>query len=157
MVNASLTYEILLYLNSFYFGMFGPCEVGMGVLKGVNLTYTKDSLLRDALLLVSLLIAESIRIYCGRHGSLSDHGETIIVSFFWCSPRQKIYFCERTWLLFFFCFSRTKKWPIFVVFLCNCLRCVAGWRQLAWIWDAGSKLRRLFECFQCVVPMTMAL
>ncbi|XP_055699695.1 uncharacterized protein LOC129799643 [Phlebotomus papatasi] len=86
MVNASLTYEILLYLNSFYFGMFGPCEVGMGVLKGVNLTYTKDSLLRDALLLVSLLIAESIRIYCGRHGSLSDHGWRVICSVFLTFP-----------------------------------------------------------------------
>lgn len=118
MVNASLTYEILLYLNSFYFGMFGPCEVGMGVLKGVNLTYTKDSLLRDALLLVSLLIAESIRIYCGRHGSLSDHGETIIVSFFWCSPRQKIYFCERTWLLFFFFVSLVLKNGLFLSFFC---------------------------------------
>lgn len=28
MVNASLTYEILMYLNSFYFGMFAICEIG---------------------------------------------------------------------------------------------------------------------------------
>lgn len=30
MVNSSLTYEILMYLNSFYFGMFAACELGMG-------------------------------------------------------------------------------------------------------------------------------
>lgn len=28
MVNSSLTYEILMYLNSFYFGMFATCEIG---------------------------------------------------------------------------------------------------------------------------------
>uniref|UniRef100_A0A6B2ECM6 Uncharacterized protein n=1 Tax=Phlebotomus kandelakii TaxID=1109342 RepID=A0A6B2ECM6_9DIPT len=97
MVNASLTYEILLYLNSFYFGMFGACEVGMTVLKAVNLPYPEGSLLRDTLLLVSLLIAESIRIFFGRHGSLSDHGWRVICSVFLTFPSS----CGVTYLLYF--------------------------------------------------------
>jgi len=74
MVNASLTYEILLYLNSFYFGMFAACEFGMGVLKAVNLPYPEGILMKEAFLVLGLCLLESIRIYLGRHGSLSDYG-----------------------------------------------------------------------------------
>lgn len=75
MANASLAYEILLYLNSFYFGMFAACEIGMGVLKGINLNYTPHQLQRDAFILVTILIVETVRVYFGRKGSLSEHGK----------------------------------------------------------------------------------
>lgn len=75
MVNSSLAYEILLYLNSFYFGMFAACEVGMGVLKGINMNYTPQQLQKDACILVAILAVETIRVYLGRKGSLSEHGK----------------------------------------------------------------------------------
>uniref|UniRef100_A0A8W7PN72 Uncharacterized protein n=1 Tax=Anopheles coluzzii TaxID=1518534 RepID=A0A8W7PN72_ANOCL len=73
MGNPSLTYEILLYLNSFYFGMFATCELGMLTLKAVNLKYPDHILLREACILVALCLVETIRIILGRRGSLSDH------------------------------------------------------------------------------------
>ncbi|XP_037037525.1 transmembrane protein 80-like [Bradysia coprophila] len=83
MVNVSLSYEILLYLNSFYFGMFGSCEFAMGVLKAINssyLKYTPQQLQQDVCILVATLILETIRVYLGRKGSLSEHGWHVIVS-----------------------------------------------------------------------------
>lgn len=77
MVNTSLTYEILMYLNSFYFGMFATCEIGMGTLKAVNLDYTKTKLTQESLVLVFLCLLESVRIHLGKKGSLSDHGKKI--------------------------------------------------------------------------------
>ena len=77
MVNPSLGYEILLYLNSFYFGMFATCELGMMTLKAVNLEYKKHDLAQDVTILLILCIIESVRIVLGRKGSLSDHGKWI--------------------------------------------------------------------------------
>jgi hypothetical protein len=37
MVDSSLTYEILMYLNHFYFGMFATCELGEEFRKGTHL------------------------------------------------------------------------------------------------------------------------
>lgn len=74
MASPSLTYEILMYLNSFYFGMFSACEFGIGILKAVNLEYKAEILQKEMLLLIGMILIESIRIYFGRHGSLSDRG-----------------------------------------------------------------------------------
>jgi transmembrane protein 216 len=75
MTNASLTYEILLYLNSFYFGMFGGCEIGMALLKAVNLKYLPGELPRDTAILIITFTVETIRIFLGRKGALSDYGK----------------------------------------------------------------------------------
>lgn len=74
-MNASLIYEILMYLNSFYFGMYAAFEVGVGVLKGINLSYGENVLTREATILLSLCIIETLRIVFGRKSSLSDRGE----------------------------------------------------------------------------------
>ncbi|CAO1390288.1 unnamed protein product [Diamesa hyperborea] len=86
MVNTSLTYEILMYLNSFYFGMFATCEIGMGTLKAVNLNYTQSELTQETLVLVFLCLLESVRIHLGKKGSLSDHGWQVIASVFLTIP-----------------------------------------------------------------------
>ncbi|CRK97716.1 CLUMA_CG011096, isoform A [Clunio marinus] len=80
MVNSSLTYEILMYLNSFYFGMFATCEIGMQTLKFVHLVYKNDDLIQEAIVLLALCLLESIRIHLGRKGSLSDHGYHVWLS-----------------------------------------------------------------------------
>ncbi|XP_055603333.1 transmembrane protein 216-like [Uranotaenia lowii] len=86
MGNPSLTYEILLYLNSFYFGLFAACELGMMTLKAVNLQYPQQILLREIIILVALCVIETVRIILGRKGSLSDHGWQVILSVFLTIP-----------------------------------------------------------------------
>jgi transmembrane protein 216 len=78
--NASLTYEILLYLNSFYFGMFGGCEIGMALLKAVNLKFPQGALAIDTTILVVTFVIETLRIYLGRKGALSDYGWQVLTS-----------------------------------------------------------------------------
>lgn len=82
MVNASLTYEILLYINSFYFGLFATCELGTLILKTVLISdkYKTDNtypmrLGQDYGVLVGLFIIEAARLILGRKGSLSEKGE----------------------------------------------------------------------------------
>lgn len=74
-MNASLIYEILMYLNSFYFGLYATFEVGVGVLKAIHLNYGENVLSREASILLSLCIIETLRIVFGRKSSLSDRGE----------------------------------------------------------------------------------
>ncbi|TGZ35405.1 transmembrane protein 216 [Temnothorax americanus] len=78
--NSSLTYEILMYLNSFYFGMFAVCELCMGLFKAVNLPSPGMSkTLMDFALLFFLIITESGRIYLGRKGNLTERGLPILI------------------------------------------------------------------------------
>lgn len=86
MASPSLTYEIFMYLNSFYFGMFSACELGIGILKAVNLDYEASILQKELCLLIGMILVESIRIYFGRHGSLSDRGERMGYKFFFEYP-----------------------------------------------------------------------
>lgn len=73
-MNASLIYEILMYLNSFYFGMYALFEIGVGVLKAIGLNYNTQELTREGCILLALCIVETIRIVLGRKSSLSDRG-----------------------------------------------------------------------------------
>ncbi|CAG9794756.1 unnamed protein product [Diatraea saccharalis] len=71
-VNSSLAYEILLYLNSFYLGMFFVCEVAMGILKAINVSYPENALLTEAGIFSALCLVEVIRIFLGRRGNLAS-------------------------------------------------------------------------------------
>lgn len=78
--NASLTYEILMYLNSFYFGMFAVCELGMGLFKVANIRIqSPSSTLTEFAVLFFLLATESGRIYLGRKGNLTERGTPILI------------------------------------------------------------------------------
>lgn len=83
MVNSSLAYEILLYINSFYFGLFATCELGTLILKSVLIIekYEVDKdptkIGRDYGVLVSLFIIEAARLILGRKGSLSEKGKWV--------------------------------------------------------------------------------
>lgn len=80
MVNSSLAYEILLYINSFYFGLFSTCELGTLILKTVLIAgrYEVETdptkLGRDYGVLIALFIVEAARLILGRKGSLSEKG-----------------------------------------------------------------------------------
>ncbi|XP_037949023.1 transmembrane protein 216 [Teleopsis dalmanni] len=82
----SLAYEVLIYLNSFYFGMFACCELSMGLLKAINLTYKGHVLALDSCVLIGLCILETVRIVMGRKGSLEDKGWQVILSVFMIAP-----------------------------------------------------------------------
>lgn len=47
----------------------------MGLLKFINLDYKDDVLVKEAIILISICLLESIRVHLGRKGSLSDNGE----------------------------------------------------------------------------------
>lgn len=79
-VNSSLTYEILMYLNSFYFGMFAVCELGMGLFKATNLpSPNSGTTIIEFILLLFLITTEGGRIYLGRKGNLTERGLPIIL------------------------------------------------------------------------------
>ncbi|KYN30318.1 PREDICTED: transmembrane protein 216-like [Trachymyrmex cornetzi] len=79
-VNSSLTYEILMYLNSFYFGMFAVCELSMGLFKAANLPSPGASqTLTEFALLFFLIVTETGRIYLGRKGNLTERGLPILI------------------------------------------------------------------------------
>lgn len=85
MVNASLAYEILLYINSFYFGLFATCELGTLILKSILIKkyeVEKDptKLGQDYGVLVGLFIIETARLILGRKGSLSERDVPVMFS-----------------------------------------------------------------------------
>lgn len=75
--NPSVAYEVLIYLNSFYFGMFACCELSMGLLKAINLTYVGNALVRDLSVLIIFIVMETIRIVMGRQSCLVDRGNLL--------------------------------------------------------------------------------
>lgn len=88
MVNSSLAYEILLYINSFYFGLFATCELGTLILKSVLISMKYEEipgqgvgrrLGQDYGVLVALFIIEAARLFIGRKGSLSERGTKRII------------------------------------------------------------------------------
>ncbi|XP_015585238.1 transmembrane protein 80-like [Cephus cinctus] len=79
-VNSSLTYEILMYLNSFYFGMFAICELGMNCVKAAKLeSPCLGRMHLEFALLLFLIATEGGRIYLGRKGNLTEHGLPILL------------------------------------------------------------------------------
>lgn len=78
--NSSLTYEILMYLNSFYFGMFAVCELSMWLFKVANMPSPGASqILTEFALLFFLIITEIGRIYLGRKGNLTERVLPILI------------------------------------------------------------------------------
>ncbi|KAI8423079.1 hypothetical protein MSG28_009364 [Choristoneura fumiferana] len=71
-VNSSLAYEILLYLNNFYLGMFFVCEVAIGILKAINVSYPENALLTETGIFSALCLVEAFRIFLGQRGNLSS-------------------------------------------------------------------------------------
>lgn len=76
-MNSSLFYEIFMYLNSFYFGMFAFSELSIGLLKAINLKYAENVLVNESCFLFGICVLEISRIILGRKGSLSEYSEKI--------------------------------------------------------------------------------
>lgn len=86
MVNSSLAYEILLYINSFYFGLFATCELGTLILKSVliiekyDVDHDATKIGQDYGVLLGLFVIEAIRLILGRKGSLSERSKLKIIT-----------------------------------------------------------------------------
>lgn len=72
-MNASLTFEVLLYLNSYYFGLFAVCEIGMNVVKAINLMLPNFE--TDFGILLAVCILELFRVVLARRGNLTEKGK----------------------------------------------------------------------------------
>lgn len=70
----SLLYQVLLYLNMFYFGMFATCEFLMKCVKAYSYPTSLGTISMEFALLLFLMTTEGIRIYLGRKGNLLDYG-----------------------------------------------------------------------------------
>ncbi|XP_013142116.1 PREDICTED: uncharacterized protein LOC106106123 [Papilio polytes] len=92
MVNSSLAYEILLYINSFYFGLFATCELGTLILKSILIGNKQNSdsywvtVGQDYGVLMGLFIIEGARLILGRKGSLSERDIPVMFSVFLTIP-----------------------------------------------------------------------
>ncbi|XP_075146874.1 transmembrane protein 216 [Haematobia irritans] len=79
-MEASLMYEILMYLNSFYFGLYAAFKVCVSILKFILLTYPENAALREMILLLVMCVLETVRIILGRRSSLSARAWQAIAS-----------------------------------------------------------------------------
>ncbi|XP_060524857.1 transmembrane protein 80-like [Cylas formicarius] len=79
-INTSLTFEVLLYLNSYYFGLFAICEIGMNIVKYINFSDELGHFPTDFGVLISLCILEIFRIIIARRGNLTEKNLLIILA-----------------------------------------------------------------------------
>lgn len=75
-MNTSLTFEVLLYLNSYYFGLFAVCEVGMNVVKYVNFN-NEHHFLTDFGILMAVCVIEIFRVILARRGNLTEKSKYV--------------------------------------------------------------------------------
>lgn len=70
-MNTSLTFEVLLYLNSYYFGLFAVCEIGMNIVKYVNFN-DEHHFSTDFGILMAVCVIEVFRVILARRGNLTE-------------------------------------------------------------------------------------
>ncbi|XP_019866256.2 transmembrane protein 216-like [Aethina tumida] len=70
-MNTSLTFEVLLYLNSYYFGLFAVCEIGMNIVKYINFS-NLEHFSTDFGILMAVCVIELFRVILARRGNLTE-------------------------------------------------------------------------------------
>lgn len=70
-LNVALTFEVLLYLNSYYFGLFFVCELGMNAVKYINFS-SLQHYSTDFSILLAVCIVEVLRVLLARRGNLTE-------------------------------------------------------------------------------------
>lgn len=108
-MNTSLTFEVLLYLNSYYFGLFAVCEIGMNVVKAINLDIPNFSI--DLVILVIVCVLELIRVVIARKGNFTEKCK--------CASGFLIKFCK----YFLFC-SVAGVYSDFIHVTISCWGCL---------------------------------
>ncbi|KAF5275983.1 hypothetical protein FQA39_LY00779 [Lamprigera yunnana] len=77
-MNASLTFEVLLYLNSYYFGLFAVCEIGMNIVKAINLSLPNFE--TDFGILLAVCMLELFRVILARKGNFTEKAWPVILA-----------------------------------------------------------------------------
>lgn len=70
-LNISLTFEVVLYLNSYYFGLFFVCELGMNAVKYINFS-SLQHYSTDFSVLIGVCLVEILRVILARRGNLTE-------------------------------------------------------------------------------------
>lgn len=70
-LNVALTFEVLLYLNSYYFGLFLVCELGMNAVKYINFS-SLQHYSTDFGVLMGVCLLEVMRVILARRGNLTE-------------------------------------------------------------------------------------
>ncbi|KAI8427456.1 hypothetical protein MSG28_001992 [Choristoneura fumiferana] len=115
-VNSSLAYEILLYLNNFYLGMFFVCEVAIGILKAINVSYPENALLTET----GIFSALSSCLFFGALDYTFGSGvcyfliyQTYIIrlEYIWCAVMLMFHALEMTFaILFIFTVCKNQQY-----------------------------------------------
>nr|CAH7761201.1 unnamed protein product [Callosobruchus chinensis] len=78
-MNVSLTFEVLLYLNSYYFGLFAVCELGMNAVKYINFGSIQHYS-TDFGVLFGVCFIEILRVILASRGNLTEKKWPVIVA-----------------------------------------------------------------------------
>ncbi|XP_018914329.1 transmembrane protein 216-like [Bemisia tabaci] len=79
-MQSSLALEVLMYLNSYYFGMFALCEVMCGIFKVIHLPYSTGTIFMEFFLLLFLSCVEGLRLFFAHKGNLTEKCSTLFFS-----------------------------------------------------------------------------
>ncbi|CAE1169523.1 TMEM216 [Acanthosepion pharaonis] len=85
-VRSSLPYQILLYLNQWYFGLFFLAELLLYIFKGQTLPFAPQILPIEIVLIFILLLLEFFRIFFGKKGNLTERISSMSASIFLSIP-----------------------------------------------------------------------
>ncbi|XP_071945218.1 transmembrane protein 216-like [Antedon mediterranea] len=95
--NSSLPLQILLYFNGWYFAFFWICEILIFVFKGTLFPYPGFYLAGDIVLLFALIPVETVRIFIGKKGNLTEKLPHLGVSLALCVPVFFVYMYYLKW------------------------------------------------------------
>ncbi|TRY75540.1 hypothetical protein TCAL_07123 [Tigriopus californicus] len=104
-MNYSLTFELLLYVNVFYFGLYSCLEFALIVYKAFNLPayqFSSKNLINDLILLTFLVIFETIRLILGQKHEATDFDKDLNAVF-----RLLVLTVPNMYLVAFFSFWQT--------------------------------------------------
>ncbi|KAK7107595.1 transmembrane protein 216-like [Littorina saxatilis] len=79
-VHSSLPYQILLYLNSWYFALFFVCELLIFIFKGETLPFADGVLAAEIILVFLMAGVEILRIFFGKKGNLTEQIVGVVIS-----------------------------------------------------------------------------
>merc|ERR1711976_617697 len=86
-IRSSLPFQILLYLNGWYFGLFFILEIATFIYKGRTLPYPREGVLAAEIILVFILAAlEAMRLFFGQKVNLTERVVAVVVSLLLALP-----------------------------------------------------------------------
>ncbi|XP_076466464.1 transmembrane protein 216-like isoform X2 [Babylonia areolata] len=79
-VHSSLPYQILLFLNGWYFALYFVCELLMFVFKGETLPFADGVLAAEIILVFLMAGVELLRLFFGKKGNLTEQIVGVVIS-----------------------------------------------------------------------------